>query len=358
MKVWWHKAVAWGGFLGVLWLLRDFVPLFFLTFVFTFIMQTVVRRLSSYTRHRKFVCVASYLLLLVVVGGLANAIGSRLVRETQAVAEEYRERIEVARAREAAEAAGAERARRRNGNAAGAETATADSPPAEGVRRAVDRAAERVLGPEAARTFRTTDVYEAISARVTEAIEVALANLWGRVSRVIQRLPFLLLQFALSILFSFLIVWDMPNLAASVRSLERGRLRAVYAEIAPGVLDFGRVLGKAFQAQAVIAVANTLLTAIGLWVLGIQKVALLLTVVFFCSFIPVLGVVISSVPIGIFALKAGGVPLLLASIVMVLLVGEHLAGIWGLLLGVPVAYYLFEYVIQGKTGWPPRFPPT
>ncbi|MND07509.1 hypothetical protein D3C83_295290 [compost metagenome] len=30
------------------------------------------------------------------------------------------------------------------------------------------------------------------------------------------------------------------------------------------------------------------------------------------------------------------------------MVGEHLFGIWGLLLGVPVAAFVWSYVIQGK----------
>lgn len=389
MKIWWHKAAAWGGFLLLLWIVRDFLPLVFVTFVLTFIMSTAVRALSAYTRHRRFVCTALYALLVLVLIGLAGAIGPRLAHETRAVLDEYAVRLEVARMREANGEDGSRPSRRAAARRLSAAEAAGDAAPetgTEGVRRVVDRAAERVLGERAARTFRTTDIYEVVAERAIEAVEMALSGLTDRIIRAGGRLPFLILQVVLSVLFSFFIVWDMPRLAASVRSLERGRLAHVYAEIAPGVVDFGRVMGIAFGAQAAIAVANTIFTGIGLWLLGIPKIALLLLIVFFCSFIPVLGVILSTIPIGIFAAKAGGATLLLAAVVMVLvvhaieayllnpniygqalhmhplivlcvlLVAEHLAGIWGLLLGVPVSYYVFEYVIQGKTGWPPRLP--
>jgi predicted PurR-regulated permease PerM len=36
------------------------------------------------------------------------------------------------------------------------------------------------------------------------------------------------------------------------------------------------------------------------------------------------------------------------AILVILVVGEHLFGIWGLLLGVPVAAFVWTYVIQEK----------
>jgi predicted PurR-regulated permease PerM len=51
---------------------------------------------------------------------------------------------------------------------------------------------------------------------------------------------------------------------------------------------------------------NTVLTAIGLVVLGIPHAFVLSGIVFVCSFIPVLGVIISTVPIALSAVRAGG----------------------------------------------------
>ncbi|RMD96857.1 MAG: AI-2E family transporter, partial [Deltaproteobacteria bacterium] len=114
---------------------------------------------------------------------------------------------------------------------------------------------------------------------------------------------------------------------------------------------------------------------VGLWWLGIPNLTLLLVVVFFCSFIPVLGVIISTVPIGIIAIQQGGFPLLLQviflvivvhtieayvlnpkifgevlkihplAVLIILLVAEHNFGLWGLLLGLPLANYVITHVI-------------
>jgi predicted PurR-regulated permease PerM len=97
-------------------------------------------------------------------------------------------------------------------------------------------------------------------------------------------------------------------------------------------------------------------------------------VVFVCSFIPVLGVFISTTPIVLVALNAGGADKALAVVglviavhaveayvlnpwiygrhlnlnpvlvLIVLLVGYHLFGVWGMVLGVPVALYLLHDV--------------
>ena len=54
-------------------------------------------------------------------------------------------------------------------------------------------------------------------------------------------------------------------------------------EIAPGLINFGRLIGRAFLAQGVIALFNTLLTFLAIKALGIQNEYFLCTVVFLCS---------------------------------------------------------------------------
>lgn len=187
----------------------------------------------------------------------------------------------------------------------------------------------------------------------------------------------LLSTFLLAVLFSFLIVLDMPRLAQSIKDLRNTRLRFIYDEVADNIYEFGKVLGHTMQAQFYIACVNTLLTAIGLIVLGMgQHVAFLSVIVFLCSFIPVAGVFISSIPICLLALNQGGVNLMLFSILMITLihmiegyilnpliygarlrinpvivliiltVGGKLFHIWGLILGVPVSTYIFGHAIR------------
>jgi hypothetical protein len=52
-----------------------------------------------------------------------------------------------------------------------------------------------------------------------------------------------------SLVLSFMVVWDLPTISAGVRSLSTSRLAPVYKEIAPSFLVFGQLFGKALQAQ-------------------------------------------------------------------------------------------------------------
>ena len=187
----------------------------------------------------------------------------------------------------------------------------------------------------------------------------------------------ILTTFLLALLFAFLIVLDLPHLTASVRDLENTRLRFIYVEAADNIYQFGKVLGHSMQAQFYIACVNTVLTAIGVSLLGMSEhVAFLSVLVFLFSFVPVAGVFISSVPICLIALNTGGAHLMLLGIGMIifihlvegyilnpliygarlrvnpvivliiLTVGGKLFNIWGLVLGLPVCIYLFGHAIR------------
>ncbi|HHX82054.1 MAG TPA: AI-2E family transporter, partial [Pseudomonadaceae bacterium] len=79
----------------------------------------------------------------------------------------------------------------------------------------------------------------------------------------------------LALLFSFLILYDSVRLGGQIKNLEASRLRDFYHEVAQPVIRFAYVVGRAIQAQAMIAVINTLLTFIGLLVMGLPSIALL-----------------------------------------------------------------------------------
>ena len=87
--------------------------------------------------------------------------------------------------------------------------------------------------------------------------------------------------------------------------------------------------------------------------------------------------IMSTVPAAILALRTGGIPMALwvvviviiihvieaygvnpliygkhlklhpIAIIVILLIGEHIFGLWGLLLGVPVSAFVIKYVIEG-----------
>ncbi len=209
---------------------------------------------------------------------------------------------------------------------------------------------------------------------------VQARQLRERVPEAIELLWQALASLLFALLFSFLITLDFGRLGRELRSLRSSKLHDFYEEAAQPVVRFCFVLGRAFQAQAVIALVNTALTVIGLTVLQVPSMAMLSLIVFICSFIPVLGVIISTIPMLLVAINAGGLHLALAVVVMVvvihaleayvlnpmiyghhmklnpvlvlmiLFIGHHTFGLWGMLLGVPVTYY-FLHDVFGVPVW-------
>jgi predicted PurR-regulated permease PerM len=77
-------------------------------------------------------------------------------------------------------------------------------------------------------------------------------------------------------------LWDWPNISRGISSMKNSRLSNIYNEVGPSVLIFAQLFGKALQAQTQIAVCNTLLTGVGMYVLGIPGILLLSLFVFLC----------------------------------------------------------------------------
>ncbi len=205
-----------------------------------------------------------------------------------------------------------------------------------------------------------------------KAILVALRNIGGPLLAIGS-------AFLLSLLFSFLIILDLPHLAAAIRNLRNTRIKFIYNEVADGIFTFAKVMGQALEAQLFIAMLNTILTALGIMLLGFgEQIPFLCMIVFFFSFIPVAGVFISSVPICLVALQMSGLGLMGLAILMITVIhmvetyilnpriyGHHLRlnpvivliiltiggkmfGVWGLVLGVPICTYLFGHAIRNK----------
>ncbi len=180
---------------------------------------------------------------------------------------------------------------------------------------------------------------------------------------------------ALLLAFFMLIEWD--GVKSGVAGLRDTRLRPIYDEIAPGVIALGKLMGKSFQGQAIIAFLNACMTLVALWLIGVEYKFILALVVFVFSFIPVLGVILSGIPICLIAILQPGGSILMAVqviiaiaiihmiegmilspriigkighlhpvlVIAILLVSEHFFGMWGLVLGVPVAIYIIRVII-------------
>jgi predicted PurR-regulated permease PerM len=213
--------------------------------------------------------------------------------------------------------------------------------------------------------------------KIEEHALALMSSLGGAIGQLVPKILLFPMQLLTALLLSFLITIDVPRLRSGLEKLSRTRFRHVYWEIKPGLVSFGLLIGRAFQAQGIIAIVNSALTWIAIHFLGIQNAAFLCFIVFLCSFVPVLGVVFSSVPIAIMALTQDGGSFTLAAssiaaillihfletsvlnprilgnmlhlhpvlVLTILAVCEHFFGVWGLLLGVPVVVYVIRFVI-------------
>nr|WP_040537935.1 AI-2E family transporter [Lentilactobacillus parafarraginis] len=156
---------------------------------------------------------------------------------------------------------------------------------------------------------------------------------------------------------------------------------------------FVTTFGVVIEAQFFIALVNTVLTTIVMAVMHLPQLAVLALMVFILSLIPVAGVIISFVPLSLVGYSVGGfrdvIYLIITIIVVhaleayvlnpkfmssrtnlpifytfiVLLVGEHFLGIWGLICGVPIFTFFLDILGVKRhdepvpTIQPPQEPP-
>lgn len=354
------RLLVWILLLGLLALLRSFFLLIFLTFVFAYLQSREVDRLARLIANRplRVLLVSCGLLFLLIISGLFLA--PTVKRQTELFASQFS--LYIARVDQELFTL-----RDRYPLIQDLLPELQQEPPPQ------DDAA-----PREAKASATLALLQQLLG--LEGRHEGLANmrhLLDTVRAATGQVAAITSAFLLSLLFSFLIVLDLPRLSAMVRGLEATKLRFMYLEAAPTIRDFGRVLGRALEAQFAIAIANSLLTALGITLLGFsQHVAFLSVIVFFCSFIPVAGVFISSIPICLIALQAKGLAVMLLAILMIILIhlvesyilnpriyasymrinpvivliiltiGGKIFHLWGLILGVPVCTYIFAHAIR------------
>jgi len=359
-----EKWAMWGSLIGILYLLRHLFPLFFLTFVLSYICNTAVKALERRLPNRRVRVALVFSLLLLLLAGVTVLVVPRLITEAASLARQ----IITSEAEQ--------------GDIAQGEPSDQERPHARSVvtqelTRALDDGLVRLVGIDTQESFRHTELYEAI----IDNIESTIGSLGPAIRAGLQKFVSgafnVGTQFIVSVIISLLVLWDLPSIGSRLSRFADGRTADIYAEIAPGARAFGMVMGRAFEAQTVIAIVNTVLSCIGFWILDLPALALLGAIVFFCSYIPIFGMIMSTVPAALLAFRTQGFSAVLwvvmivviihaieayginplvygkhlklhpIMIIVILLIGEHVFGLWGLLLGVPVSAFVLKYVIEG-----------
>jgi len=359
------RLMVWGLLFGIIYILRTFFLLVFLTFVFAYIQTSGMQHLKQHINNRIIrVIIVGTLFLSILI-----AVGIFLVPKVKRQAEVFVNQFAVYINRADMELIKLSKKY---------PLLTEIIPELKELKTDDSGEAEKKF----LRTSPTASLIqqfiglgeETTGLKNVNQILDTLGSIGGKLASIVS-------AFLLSLLFSFLIVLDLPKLSASVAKLEHTRLRFIYIEVAENIREFSHVLGKALEAQFIIAVANSMLTALGIYFLGMGKsVAFLSVIVFFCSFIPVVGVFISSVPICLISLQTSGLQIMILAILLIfiihmiegyilnpriygsymrinpvivliiLTIGGKLFHVWGLILGVPICTYVFGHAIR-YSGW-------
>lgn len=351
------RLLVWGVLFSVLVLLRPFLLLIFLTFVFGYIQSHLVNKLAARMTNRKLRVWLVASVILTVLIAIGTFLVPRVRDEAQLFASQYTKYIQ-ALDREIA-------------------VLSERYPLLEKASPSITQLRENpaswsMQASPSAHLFQSLSGFGDASEGTVEIrdLVIGLTNLG-------EKLLAMGSAFLLSLLLSFLIVLDLPHLTESVRGLKKTSLGFIYDEVAEDIHQFGSVMGRALQCQLGIATLNTMLTALGIYLMGFgSRVAFLSLIVFLFSFVPVAGVFISSVPICLLALQEEGVKFMILAIgliigihmietyvlnpriyghhmrmnpvlvLSILTIGGKLFGVWGLVLGVPLCTYFFGYYIR------------
>ncbi|USS87080.1 AI-2E family transporter [Fructilactobacillus cliffordii] len=206
------------------------------------------------------------------------------------------------------------------------------------------------------------------SVNVPKQLKDSMGVIWSYVTSV-GNIGF---SMFISLLLSFFFTLELKQ----TQEFSRKFLSSTFGWFFQDVAYFGNIFVKTFgvvlEAQFFIAICNTVLTTICLAVLGMPDLIIFAIMIFLLSLVPVAGVIISLIPLSISAYTVGGIKYVIYVVIIiavvhmleayvlnpkfmssktelpifytfvVLLVGEHFWGTWGLIVAVPVFTFFLD----------------
>ena len=196
------------------------------------------------------------------------------------------------------------------------------------------------------------------------------AGLSGTVASFSASVGGLAINFMIALILSFTIIAEKEKVAEFGRRLEKSKAAYVYNYFIKFGGNFCKTFGTVMKVQVSIATINCLLSAVALKLIGFHSILPLSIMIFVLGLIPVAGVIISLFPLCIMAFNIGGIIKIIEVLAMIallhaveayilnpklmshktrlpvcftfmiLLVGEHYLGVWGLLIGVPLFIFM------------------
>ncbi|CAH0248251.1 hypothetical protein SRABI96_03109 [Peribacillus sp. Bi96] len=179
-------------------------------------------------------------------------------------------------------------------------------------------------------------------------------------------------QIFISMLLSLFFLLEKDKIIRFTSKFKRAKFKSFFLNLGHFGIIFINSFGKVIEVQFLIALTNAVLSVAFLWILGFPQLLGLGIMIFFLGLIPVAGVIISLVPLSMIAYSIGGMPKVIAVLIMIvvihalesyilnpkfmsaktnlptfftfiiLLFSEHFLGIWGLIIGIPIFIFLLD----------------
>lgn len=176
----------------------------------------------------------------------------------------------------------------------------------------------------------------------------------------------------LATILSMFFMLEKSKIISFVHGFRDSKISWLYDEVSYFGVKFTNSFGKVIQTQILISLINTALSTFSLWLLGFPNLFGLATMIFILGLIPVGGVFISLIPLATIAFNIGGVQkvvyiLILVAILhslecyilnpklmsektklpvfftfLVLIISEHFMGAWGLIIGIPITMFILD----------------
>ena len=211
--------------------------------------------------------------------------------------------------------------------------------------------------------------------------KISFGDITAKVTTVFGIISTVLIEIFISFILSFFIVFEQEELVQFFKNIEKGPIGRHYLWLKPFFSVLVHSFGKTFESQTLIALINSVLTIIGLYFFGFNYLLALWFIVFIFSFVPVFGMIVSTIPLVIIGFVKGGMMMVINVIILValvhfleayflnphiyaskaklpttiafvaLVVGEFVAGVWGLLLAIPTLYFLYNIFVLEKVKW-------
>jgi predicted PurR-regulated permease PerM len=209
---------------------------------------------------------------------------------------------------------------------------------------------------------------------ISTAIDISkyTNSLSGLLIDFVKNFGIVCLYFFLSSILSMFFMIEKDKIKGFIKTFEDSRVSWIYKELCFFGRKFVNSFGKVIEAQILISLTNTVLSVIVLLILGFANLFGLGAMIFLLGLIPIAGTIISLVPLSIIAYSHGGLLDVIYIVVLVvvlhclesyvlnpnimsyktklpvfftflvLIIGEHFFGVWGLIVGLPLTIFVLD----------------